>query len=120
MIDKTEMKDIVLPELMTNLEWVWVFVSPITKHRDHIFVVEMEEADHTKRRVLPIFETRETADKLKEQLCAEKAATYDAHSMLLSEVGIFAAKNSLEIMLLDEAGHILAHMEARFEEHQVH
>ena len=116
-----EIKKTVVPSMMTELEWVWVLTSPITRHRDSIFVLELEDRDGGgRRRVVPVFEHREDAALIKGRLCGEKAEEHSEHSMRLSEVGEFAAKNKLEIMLLDAKGTIVAHLEARVEQVPVH
>ena len=114
-------KKTVIPTMMTELEWVWVLTSPITRHRDSIFVLELEDRDGgARRRVVPVFEHREEAALIKARLCGDKADEHTEHSMRLSEVGEFAAKNKLEIMLLDAKGTIVAHLEARIEQASVH
>ncbi|MDR1920706.1 MAG: hypothetical protein LBS31_03065 [Candidatus Adiutrix sp.] len=121
MTDNIMNSEVVIPSVMADLEWVWVLASSVARGRDALFVVEMEEEDlERRRRIVPIFEAREAAAGLKEKLCQGKAGKYIEQSMRLSEVGRFAAKNNLEIMLLDEAGRIMAHMEARLEQHSLH
>lgn len=121
MSDDKEKKETVVPKMMTDLEWVWVLVSPVTKNRDSIFVLDIDERDNGgRRRIIPIFENREDAAKIKLRICQDKAGNYTEQTMNLSEVGRFAAQNKLEIMLLDEAGTIVAHMEAKLEQASVH
>jgi len=110
----------IIPKAMTELEWVWVLTTPITKNHDSIFLVEMKEKDGDIRRIVPVFETREDADQIKGQLCQDKNKVYTPQGMRLSEVGKFAARNEAEIMLLDAEGTILAHMEAKIEQVAVH
>lgn len=106
---------------MSELEWVWVLVSPMTKVQDAIFVLDIEDrADDNKRRIVPIFEHREDAAKVKLKLLPTKAGQYSEQAISLSEVGRFAAKNNVEIMMLDEEGNIIAHMEARLEQSSLH
>lgn len=109
-----------IPKAMADLEWVWVLTTPMTKERDLIYVVEMKEASGDIRRIVPVFETREDAEQLKDKLVLEKNKIYTAQSMRLAEVGNFAAKNEVEIMLLDVDGTILAHMEAKLEQVALH
>lgn len=107
--------------MMAELEWVWVLTRPVTKHRDSIFVLDLEDRDDgRRRRVVPVFEHREEAVLIKPALCGDQADGHAEHSMRLSEVGEFAAKNKLEIMLLDARGAILAHLEVRVEQVPVH
>jgi len=114
-------KNIVVPPMMAELEWVWLLVRPFSKERDSIFVLEMEDReDGRQRRIVPVFETREDAAGLKDKLCGQKALKHSEQSMRLSEVGRFAANNDLEIMLLDGQGGILAHLEAKIEQAPVH
>ena len=120
MSNNEENKETVIPKMMTDLEWVWVLVHPITKNRDSIFVLDLEEGQRGRRRIVPVFESREDAAKLKLKICQDKAGDYTEQTMNLSEVGRFAAQNNLEIMLLDEAGTIIAHMEAKIEQVSVH
>ena len=111
--------DIAVPPLLAKLEWVWVLTSPMTKVRDSIMVVEMEEKDGGgSRRIVPVFSNREDAAKLKGRL--GPGGDHTEHAMRLDEVAAFAAKNELEIMLLDESGTIVAHLEARLEQVPVH
>lgn len=110
-----------IPMAMAELEWVWVLTTPMTKVRDSIFLVEMKDREGGEiRRIVPVFEAREDADQIKGQLCQDKNRLYTPHSIRLSEVGKFAAQNEAEIMLLDAAGTILAHMEAKIEQVAVH
>ena len=110
-----------LPKAMTELEWVWVLSTPITKNHDSIFLVEMKEKEGGQiRRIVPVFEAREDADQIKGQLCQDKDKLYTPQAARLSEVGKFAAQNEAEIMLLDAKGTIMAHMEAKIEQVAVH
>ncbi len=111
----------VVPGMMAELEWVWVLTSALTKNQDSIFVVDMEDrADGARRRIVPVFETREDAARLQPQITQGREREYTPHAMRLNEVGLFAAKNNLEIMLLDRLGNIMAHMEAKLEQASVH
>ena len=119
--DKNKENSIVLPTQMAELEWVWVIGQAGEKIDDVIFVIEMNEKEGgRRRRIVPVFETRDDAAKMRLRLCQNRAGEYGEQSMRLSEVGRFAAKNDLEIMLLDESGTILAHMEAKIEQGSVH
>lgn len=110
-----------VPPTMAELEWVWVLSAPVSKNRDSIFVIDMDEKeDGQRRRVVPIFEDREAAAKLKHRLCSEPRREYGEQAMRLSDLGAFAARNDLEIMILDESGAILAHMEAKLERASIH
>jgi hypothetical protein len=110
-----------VPKTMAELEWVWVLSAPLSKSRDSIFVIDMDEnEDGLRRRVVPIFEDREAAAKLKPRLCGEPRLEYGEQAMRLSDLGAFAARNDLEIMILDETGTILAHMEAKLERASIH
>lgn len=121
MSGKAEDNGTVVPQFMSELEWVWVFTNAITKHRDSIFVLDMNEKDDGgRRRVVPAFESREDAVKIKDRLIPEKTEAYTEQAIQLSEIGKFAAKNELEIMLLDGRGTIIAHMEAKIEQMSVH
>jgi len=121
MADNADGKGTIIPKEMTELEWVWVLSAAITRQRDSLFVLEMGEHDGLgRRRIIPIFENRDDAAKLKLQLCQHKSRDYTEQAMRLDDVGTFAAKNQLEIMLLDENGTILAHMEAKLEQFSVH
>lgn len=121
MTDNGDDKDKIIPREMAQLEWVWVLTKAITRHRDTMFILEMGETGGPgQRRVIPVFENREDAVKLKLKLCQHKSQDYTEQAMRLSDVGAFAAKNELEIMMLDEDGTILAHLEARLEQHSVH
>jgi|GEM_PF-3648779 hypothetical protein len=121
MTDNANYKNTVIPQEMAQLEWIWVLTTAITRHRDSMFILEMDgQEGQRRRRVIPIFESREDAAKLKLRLCQHKSHDYTEQAMLLSDVGTFAAKNELEIMLLDENGTILAHMEAKLEQFSVH
>ncbi len=120
MSDQTDDKEVIIPPAMAELEWVWVLTHPITKQRESIFVIEMSEEGRPARRIVPIFENRDDAVALKPKLCADKPGEYAEQAMRLSEVGNFAAKHKLEIMLLDGAGVIQAHLEARLEQVSVH
>lgn len=114
-------KNVIIPKEMSELEWVWVLVSPMTKIQDAIFVLDIEDrADDNKRRIVPIFEHREDAAKVKLRLLPAKAGQYSEQAIRLSELGRFAAKNDAEIMMLDEEGNIIAHMEARLEQASLH
>ena len=117
MTDKKDM-DVIIPQVMTDLEWVWVLAKPMTKVRDSILVIEMETEDGLSRKIVPIFEAREDAVHLKDRLCQDQAHVEQAIS--LSDVGRFAAANNLEIMMLDHNGAIVAHMEAKVETMPVH
>lgn len=111
----------IIPTPMAELEWVWVIGQAGEKIDDIIFVIEMNEKEGgQRRRIVPVFETRDDAAKMRLRLCQNLAGEYGEQSMRLSEVGRFAAKNDLEIMLLDDAGTILAHMEAKIEQVSVH
>ncbi|MDR3038994.1 MAG: hypothetical protein LBV21_06895 [Candidatus Adiutrix sp.] len=105
-------KEILVPSAPADLEWVWVLAAPRTKVSDSLLVVDFEDRDRGRRRVLPVFETRENAAGLKGRLCRERPEDYGEQAMLLSEAGRFAAGHQLEIMLLDAAGTIVAHLEA--------
>lgn len=121
MTDNADIKSTVIPQEMAQLEWVWVLTTAITKHRDSMFVLEMDgQEGQERRRVVPIFENREDAIKLKLKICQHKSGDYSEQAMRLSDVGTFAAKNQLEIMLLDENGTIMAHMAAKLEQFSVH
>ncbi len=110
-----------IPHSLAALEWVWVLSSPLSKSRDSIFVIEMDEKEGGgRRRVAPVFEDRESAAKLKPRLCGASGQKYAEQAMRLSDVGAFAAKHGLEIMILDETGAILAHMEAKLERASIH
>ena len=116
-----DINNVIIPKEMASLEWVWVLVSPMTKVRDAIFVLDIEDrADDKKRRIVPIFENREDAAKVKLRLLPTKAGQYSEQAISLSDVGRFAAKNEAEIMMLDEEGNIVAHMEARLEQASLH
>lgn len=120
MSDIKDANEIVVPSAMADLEWVWVLAAN-TQKSDAIFVIEMEDKNSGEtRRIVPIFETREDAAKLKFKLCQHHSRDYDEQNMRLTEVGRFAAAQELEIMLLDESGSILAHMEAKMEKVAVH
>lgn len=118
MADHQHEDDIIIPPTLAQFEWVWVLTRPMTKVSDSILVVEMEEKDGTGRRIVPVFTEREDAAQLKDRLT--KDGDYSEQAMRLDEVASFAAKNELEIMLLDESGTIMAHMEARLEQVPVH
>jgi hypothetical protein len=119
--DKKTPSETTVPSALADLEWVWVLTSPLTKVRDSIFVLEMEERDSgTRRRVVPIFESRPDAEALKGRLCQGSKRPYTEEAMLLNDVGRFAAKNNLEIMLLDATGAIAAHLKAKMEKITVH
>lgn len=121
MTDNADDKNTVIPQEMSQLEWVWVLTTAITRHRDSMFILEMDTPEaRGRRRVIPIFENREDAAKLKLRLCQHKSRDYIEQAMRLCDVGSFAAKNELEIMLLDENGAIMAHMEAKLEQFSVH
>lgn len=121
MSDIDDDKETIIPKEMAELEWVWVLTTAFNRHRDSMFVLEMDEQDGPgRRRIIPIFENRDDAAKLKLRLCQHKSRDYTEQAMRLDDVGTFAAKNQLEIMLLDENGTILAHMEARLEQFSVH
>ncbi len=110
--------NIIIPPALARFEWVWVLSRPMTKVRDSILVVEMEEKDGGGRRIVPVFAEREDAAALKGRLARED--DYAEQAMRLDEVAAFAAKNELEIMLLDASGTIMAHLEARLEQVPVH
>jgi hypothetical protein len=93
---------------LANLEWIWVLAAQETKVSDSLLAVEME--DRGARRTLPVFETRDQALTLRSRLCPDHPGRYGAQAMLLSEAGLFAAEHKLEILLLDEAGTILARL----------
>lgn len=113
--------EVILPRALTELEWVWVLTTPLTKIRDSIFLVEMKEKDGGQiRRIVPVFEVKEDADQIKDQLCQDKSREYAPQAVRLSDVGKFAAQNEAEIMLLDANGTIMAHMEAKLEQVAVH
>jgi len=113
--------EVIIPEEMAQLEWVWVLTSSLTKNREAIFVLDIEDSlDAQKRRIVPIFERREDAAKVKLKLLREKSGQYSEQAINLGEVGKFAAKNEAEIMLLDDEGNIMAHMEARLEQASLH
>ncbi len=99
---------------------MWNLSKTLTKERDSLFVLEMLEKEGDRRRIVPVFERREDAEGLKGKLCGDQAGAHSAQTMRLSEVGQFAAKNDLEIMLLDARGTILAHLEAKLEQVAVH
>ncbi len=121
MTDRTDKPGTVIPHHMAELEWVWVLSAPMSQNRDSIFVIDMEETENgERRRVVPIFEAREAAAKLKPRLCGAPKPEYNAQAMRFSDVGAFAARNDLEIMMLDESGTILAHMEVKMERHSLH
>ena len=121
MTDNNINEGLTLPKAMTELEWVWVLTTPMTKNHDSIFLVEMKERDGgALRRIVPVFEAREDADQIKDQLCQDKSRHYTPQTMRLGDVGKFAARNEAEIMLLDANGTILAHMEAKIEQVAVH
>ena len=98
------------PAHLANLEWIWVLAAQETKVSDSLLAVEMEDRDQGGRRTLPVFETRDQALTLRPRLCPDRPGRYGAQAMLLSEVGLFAAEHELEILLLDEAGTILARL----------
>ncbi|UQZ88730.1 hypothetical protein C4J81_05735 [Deltaproteobacteria bacterium Smac51] len=116
------MSEITVPQAMAELEWVWVLTTSLSKNRDSIFIIDMDERESgRRRRIVPVFEDREAASKLKPKLCGDEAGReYGEQTMRLADVGTFAAKHDLEIMILDESGTILAHMEARVEQVPVH
>lgn len=110
-----------IPSQMAELEWVWVLSAPLSKSRDAIFTIDMDEKDDgQRRRVVPVFEDREAAATLKYRLCGDPKPAYGEQAMRLSDLGAFAAQNELEIMILDATGAILAHMEARLERALLH
>ncbi len=118
---ETDKNKKLIPTPLTELEWVWVIAQNNEKRSDSIFVIEMQDRDSgLVRRIVPAFETRQDAQKLKLRLCQHRSGDYDQQSIRLSELGSFAAKNDLEIMLLDENGTIMAHMEAKIEQVSVH
>lgn len=93
MTDNADIKSTVIPQEMAQLEWVWVLTTAITKHRDSMFVLEMDgQEGQERRRVVPIFENREDAIKLKLKICQHKSGDYSEQAMRLSDVGTFAAK----------------------------
>lgn len=113
--------EVIIPQEMAQLEWVWVLTSALTKNREAIFVLDIEDSpDAHKRRIVPIFEHREDAAKVKLKLLREKAGQYSEQAINLGEVGKFAAKNEAEIMMLDDQGNIMAHMEAHIERASLH
>ncbi|MDL2259766.1 DUF3110 domain-containing protein [Deltaproteobacteria bacterium OttesenSCG-928-K17] len=121
MTGNTDNKGKIIPQAMAELEWVWVLVRELGAKRETIFVIDFEERDGgATRRIVPLFENRLDAAKLKLQLCGVKSSQYAEQAMRLKEVGEFAAKNELEMMLLDENGSIMAHMEARIERSSIH
>ena len=94
-----------------ELDWVWVLVSSQSPEDSAIFVVEMDDSvDGSHRRVVPIFLTREVALGLQGRLGG--GPENSPHSMHLEDVGHFAAEHSLEIMLLNAEGGIMAHLGA--------
>lgn len=98
-----------------DIEWVWVLTSSQSLEQDNIFAVEMDDKESgTHRRIVPIFQNRENAEGLKLRLGAGN--NHLAHSIALKEVGQFAVDHDLEIMLLDQAGVIIAHLEVRLEQ----
>lgn len=104
---------------LEDIEWVWVLTSPQSLERNNIFAVEIGDQQYSNsRRIVPIFQSRDNANGLKERLGASE--DYMAHSMLFKDVGHFAVQHDLEIMLLDQAGVIVAHLEARLEQISVH
>ena len=118
--NKNKNQETVIPKSMAELEWVWV-LGQVTEKKDSIFVIEMDEKDNGgRRRIVPVFETRDDAAKLKPKLCQHQMREYTEQSIRLSEIGRFAAMNNLEIMLLDESGAIMAHMEATIEQVSLH
>ena len=119
-MNSTVNKSIPIPQALTSLEWIWVLTNPLTSQRDAIFVIEMNEKDGGQRRVVPIFESREDAVQIKARLCKDAASKYSEQAMQLGELGNFAARNKLEIMLLDQMGTIMAHLEAKLERVSVH
>jgi hypothetical protein len=110
--------DMIVPPMMAKFEWVWVLTRPRTKVSDSILVVEMDEKDGLRRRVVPVFAGRDDAAGLKGRLAP--GGDYAEQAMRLDDVAAFAARNELEIMLLDETGVIIAHLEARLEQVPVH
>ncbi len=120
MTDKPDNVALEIPRSMAELEWVWVLSAPLSKSRDSIFVIDMAEKEGGgRRRVVPIFEERESAAKLKLRLCGDPGK-YGEQAMRLADLGSFAAKHDLEIMILDETGAILAHLEAKVERNTLH
>ena len=110
-----------LMQTWAELEWVWVLVNPVTKDRDSILVIEMDLGDEKgQKRIVPIFENREAALALKPRFSFGQNIDYDEQAIRLGEVGKFAATEKLEIMLLDEAGRIIAHLAAQIEESAIH
>ena len=99
------------PATPAHLVWIWVLVTPQAEGGDSLLAVEIEDRDRKPRRTLPVFETKEQALTLRKWLCPDQPENYGAQAMLMSEAGNFAAEHQLEIMLLDEAGTILAHPE---------
>ena len=98
------------PAHLADLEWIWVLAAQETKVSEALLTVEMEDRDQGTRRTLPVFETRDQALDLRPRLCPDRPGRYGAQAMLLSEAGLFAAEHKLEILLLDEAGTILARL----------
>lgn len=114
-------KEVIIPKEMAELEWVWVLSSPLTKNRDSIFVLDIEDSrDARRKRIVPIFESRDDAAKVKLKLLPAKSSQYAEQAVSLSDVGRFAAQNNAEIMMLDQDGTIVAHLEARLEQTSLH
>ena len=99
------------PATPAHLVWIWVLVTPQTEDGESLLAVEIEDRDRKPRRTLPVFETKEQAMALRKWLCPDQPKSYGAQAMLLSEASNFAAEHQLEILLLDDAGTILAHPE---------
>ena len=117
----SDINEVVIPKEMADLEWVWVLTTPRTKISDSIFVLDIEEkADPKKRRIVPIFETSEDAAKVKLKMRPTKAGEYSEQAMKLGDVSKFAAQKEAEIMMKEEEGNIMAHMEDRLEQHPLH